>query len=296
MTALKELRLSSTIAVDSAAFLDYDRFAPTHATTNPSILLSAAKDPTYRSLVEQAKEPLELAVLFGKEILERIPGHLSIQLDPHLSFDTQGTIAEAHQLAHLCLKNDIPLNRILVKIAGTWEGILATKTLEKEGIACNVTVILGITQAIAAAEAGATCIAPYVGRVTDWYKNHAPSEADQGVHSLASIYQSLKARDFTTQIMAASFRTPAQIIAVCGCDILTIQPKLLDELIALKTAAPCKLTTSSHLAPQIPLDEKNFRWLLCNDPCASYLLDDALRRFAKDQHTLISLLKKSALF
>ncbi|MBS3904689.1 MAG: transaldolase [Simkania sp.] len=290
MNALDHLRLSSVLAVDSALFFDYGRFNPTHATTNPSILLAAAQNSTYQHLLEQADTPLELAVLFGAQILQRIPGHVSIQLNPQFSFDTEAIIKEAHQCMTLCTKAHLPLDRVLLKIAATWEGIQAIKDLERQGIRCNATMVLSLTQALKASDVGATCIAPYVGRITDWYQTHSTSLEDMGVTTLSLIYHTLKKHGYQTRIMAASFRTPEQILALCGCDILTISPKLLDALLTLHSLASRKLSPhSSHLRAPL-LSEKDFRWELCNHPCASYLLDDGIRRFTKDSSTLENLL------
>lgn len=285
MSTLDALSRNSTIAIDSATFLDYAAFPARDATSNPSILLSAVKDSAYDPLVKKARSYTHLAALFTQEMLKKTTGTISVELDPRLSFDIQASLTEAHELIEL-----IQSDRILIKVPATWEGIEITRQLEKAGIHCNVTIVVGLAQALAAAEAGATCIAPYVGRVTDWYKKQENATDDRGIALISAIHQTLKSYDFPTKIMAASFRNIQQILALSGLDILTIQPKLLAELLVSDLPAPRKLSMPSRSQKPSAYSEKTFRWDFCKDTCAGILLDDAIRRFTKDTEELLALL------
>jgi len=258
-STLDELRKYSSIAIDSADLSEYGKIPVEHATTNPSLIADVSKG-----------DYLELAITYCREILKRVPGQVSIQLDPMLSFDVEGSIAQAEKII-----NSLDNERLLIKIPGTWEGILATKQLERKGIRCNVTIIVSLTQALAAAEAGASCIAAYVGRVSNWYK-----QENKGVELVASIHHALKSYGFPTKIMAASFQSLKQITQLSGLDIFTLKPTLLHELASSSSPAPKVLSIPPSSPKPSPISEKSFRWQLCSDPCASYLLDEAIRKFA----------------
>jgi transaldolase len=261
MSTLDELRKHSAIAIDTADLNEYGKIPVEHATTNPSLISSVANGPY-----------LELAISYGREILKKIPGHVSIQLDPRLSFDVEGSIIQAEKIIQ-----SLGSDRILIKIPGTWEGIQTVKQLERKKIRCNVTIIVSLIQALAAAEAGASCIAAYVGRVSDWYH-----QENKGVELVVSIHNALKSYGFSTKVMAASFQSLSQITQLCGLDIFTFKPKLLQQLASSSLPAPKILSTPPLSTKPIPISEKSFRWQLCNDACASFLLDDAIRKFSSN--------------
>jgi len=258
-STLDELRKYSSIAIDSADLSKYGKIPVEHATTNPSLIADVSKG-----------NYLEHAISCCREILKRVPGQVSIQLDPRLSFDVEGSITQAEKIL-----NSLANERLLIKIPGTWEGIMATQQLERKGIRCNVTIIVSVTQALAAAEAGASCIAAYVGRVSNWYK-----QEDKGVELVTSIHNTLKSYGFPTKIMAASFQSLKQITQLCGLDIFTLKPELLHELATASLPASKILGTPPSTPKPSPTSEKAFRWQLCNDSCASYLIDEAIRKFA----------------
>ena len=287
--------------------------APEDATTNPSLLLAAAREARYQPLLEQAASLCRslgqsgkidwltdtAACLAGQAILERIPGRVSTEVDARLSFDTRATVEKARRLMAIYRELEVDPSRILIKIAATWEGIRAVEVLEEEGIACNVTLVFNETQALAAAEAGATLISPFVGRIYDWHRNHGTTinsvEDDPGVQSVRQIYRTFKARGLDTIVMGASFRSVEQIEALSGCDKLTISPALLNELAAREHTLSRQLDPEL-VAPEehwLPVNQASFLWQINDDPMASTLLADGIRRFAKDQLALETLLEES---
>ncbi|WVW81613.1 transaldolase [Kwoniella bestiolae CBS 10118] len=316
--ALDALKATGTVVVsDTGDFGSIDAFKPQDATTNPSLILAATKLEKYAKLIDpaveyakkkggelevQAENALDrLLVEFGSEILKIIPGRVSTEVDAKFSFDTQATINKAHQIIDLYKENGISKDRILIKIASTYEGIQAAKKLEEEGIHCNLTLLFGFGQAVACAEAGVTLISPFVGRILDWYKKANPdtnytSETDPGVKSVQKIFNYYKQHGYKTIVMGASFRNIGEITALAGCDYLTIAPKLLDELAKSNDAVPKKLDAKD--ADSAPIDkvsylndETKFKWALFEDQMAFEKLHEGIRGFAKDGQTLKDLLK-----
>lgn len=305
MSALDDLQKMTTIVADTGEINEIKKFKPTDATTNPSLILKAAELPEYKSLVEEAvlygqkhgktpKEQKELTIAkvfvnFGIEILKIVPGRVSTEVDARLSFDLDGSLRKAHQYIKLYKEAGIPKERILIKLASTWEGIQAAKVLEAEGIHCNMTLMFSLAQAVSAAEVHATLISPFVGRILDWYKKAEgkdfPSHQDPGVLSVTEIYHYYKKFGYKTQIMGASFRNTGEIIELAGCDLLTIAPKLLGELQTMDTKLQRKLDPSkSKNLPleKLSLDEKAFRWMLNENAMATEKLSEGIRNFAAD--------------
>jgi len=314
---LEALKVMTTVVADTGDIEAIKQFKPVDATTNPSLILKAAQLPNYQHLIEDAVDwalqikgsdknsqtTLEnvgdkLAVNIGCEILTSIPGVISTEVDARLSFDTQATVAKARKLIRLYQDAGIDTDRILIKIASTWEGIQAAKILEGEGIHCNLTLLFHFAQAQACAEAGATLISPFVGRILDWYKANSgqaeyAANEDPGVISVTDIYNFYKTHNFKTIVMGASFRNTGEIEELAGCDRLTISPELLAQLEADTTPLKQKLfpATQTQDAPA-PLTEAQFRWQMSNDPMAHDKLADGIRRFAADQVTLETLLSE----
>jgi len=301
---LEQFKKLTTVVADTGDFESIKKYQPQDSTTNPSLLYSASQLPQYKHLVEDAvqygkkhgKDTNEktlialdkLAVNFGAEILKIIPGRVSTEVDARLSFDTEANIKKARQLIAMYKEVGIDKERILIKIASTWQGIQAAKELEKEGIHCNMTLLFGLGQAIASAEAGVTLISPFAGRITDFYKKRDnktsyPAAEDPGVISVKTIYNYYKHHGYKTVVMGASFRNKEQIIELAGCDLLTIAPALLDELahanIDVKLKLDAKNTTP---VPKIVVDEKTFYWMLNEDEMATEKLSDGIRKFAAD--------------
>ncbi|MBL4796496.1 MAG: transaldolase [Oleispira sp.] len=312
---LAALKAITTVVADTGDIEAIKQFQPVDATTNPSLILKAAKLPSYQHLIEEAidwalqikgsdktsQTTLEnvgdkLAVNIGCEILTSIPGVISTEVDARLSFDTSATVAKARKLIRLYQDAGINSDRILIKIASTWEGIQAAKILEAEGIHCNLTLLFHFAQAQAGAEAGATLISPFVGRILDWHKaNSDTSECsaseDPGVISVTEIYNFYKSHGFKTIVMGASFRNIGEIEELAGCDRLTISPELLAKLEADTSPLIQKLFPAENTSPTPePLTEAKFRWNMNNDPMAHDKLADGIRRFAADQVTLETLL------
>lgn len=306
MNRLDQLREITTVVADTGDIDAIRRHVPTDATTNPSLLLKAAQQPAYKSLVESAIDygrgaaPAgdarteatlkKLAVNFGTEILGIVPGRVSTEVDARLSFDTDATVRYAEELIHLYADNGIDAERVLIKIASTWEGIQAATVLEQRGIHCNLTLLFHFAQAAACADAGVTLISPFVGRITDWYKQHdgvdgyAPAD-DPGVRSVTEIYNYFKRHDFPTEVMGASFRNTDQIVELAGCDLLTISPDLMQSLAENEAPLARKLDPDRALdmgAQRVSLDETAFRWAINDDPMATEKLADGIRRFAAD--------------
>jgi len=302
-TQLDALKKYSVIVADTGDIDAIARWKPQDATTNPSLLLAAAQDPRYRPVVEAAlakagADPQavidRLFVGFGGEILKHIAGRVSTEVDARLSFDTAATVAKAERLIALYAEAGVGPERILIKVASTWEGIRAAAQLERKGIHCNLTLLFSFAQAVACAEAGVTLISPFVGRIYDWHKqarkvDDIALEDDPGVASVVRIYHYFKKFGYATQVMGASFRKAGQIIALAGCDLLTIAPDLLEQLGATKGALPRRLTPEDaqrQALTRIALDEKAFRWMHNEDAMAVEKLADGIRRFDADARKL----------
>ena len=304
MSLLDSLKRHTTVVADTGDIEAIAQYRPQDATTNPSLLLKAAQQPEYRPLVDTALKAAErvsgpetkrteafmdqLAVAFGGEILEIIPGRVSTEVDARFSFDTEGSVAKAHQLIALYEASGVARERILIKVGSTWEGIRAAEQLEREGIHCNLTLLFSFAQAVACAEAGVTLISPFVGRIYDWHKKtrgaEIPADQDPGVESVTRIYNYFKKFDYKTQVMGASFRRVEQIIRLAGCDLLTISPDLLDELQNTSGELEPQLTPEgarASSAPRLHLDEKAFRWLHNEDAMAVEKLSEGIRRFSE---------------
>jgi transaldolase len=303
LNQLESLKRSSVVVADTGDIESIARFRPQDATTNPSLLLQAAQDPRYAHLLrsavdagrgDAARTMVALAVAFGIEILKLVPGRVSTEVDAALSFDEDGTVARAHDIIAAYDAAGVSRERVLVKIASTWEGIRAAARLEREGIHCNLTLLFGFGQAVACAEAGVTLISPFVGRIYDWHKaarkvDDIPAEEDPGVASVTRIYHYYKKFGYPTQVMGASFRKAAQIVRLAGCDLLTISPDLLAKLEAAEGDLPVALTVEAAKATgleRIALDEKAFRWMLNEDAMATEKLSEGIRRFHADAEKL----------
>jgi transaldolase len=306
MNKLEQLKTVTTVVADTGDFAGIAEYLPQDATTNPSLLFKAAKLPQYRELVEDAvafgvargNDATErarwtmdkLAVNFGAEILKIVPGRVSTEVDARLSFDTEATLRRADTLIALYDEIGIDPERVLLKIASTWEGIRAAEQLERRGIHCNLTLMFGFPQAVACAEAGVTLISPFVGRILDWYRAEEsqkgyPADEDPGVLSVTRIYNYYKRHGYGTVVMGASFRNVEEILALAGCDYLTISPALLAELSASDGDVPRRLDPDAALAMDIEpvtFDEAGFRWSLNEDPMATEKLAEGIRLFAAD--------------
>jgi transaldolase len=300
---LESLRKSSTVVADTGDIDAIGRFRPQDATTNPSLLLAAAQDARYAAIVRAAvasgggdgtRAMIALAVGFGIEILKLIPGRVSTEVDAALSFDTEGTVRRGHEIIAAYDAAGISRDRVLIKIAATWEGIRAAASLEREGIHCNLTLLFGFGQAVACADAGVTLISPFVGRIYDWHKtarkvDDIPPDEDPGVASVTRIFHYYKKHGYPTQVMGASFRKTSQIVRLAGCDLLTISPDLLAKLEATEGELPVALTVEAAKVTsgeKIALDEKAFRWMLNEDAMATDKLSDGIRRFHADAEKL----------
>ena len=310
MTLLESLKKYTIVVADTGDIEAIAKHRPQDATTNPSLLYHAAQMPAYRHLVEEAAELAQehgggpeamaeefidrLFVLFGSEILKVIPGRVSTEVAARLSFDTEGSIAKARKLISLYEQKGITRERILIKVASTWEGIRAAERLEKEGIHCNLTLLFSFAQAVACAEAGVTLISPFVGRIYDWYKKEGggaeiPPDKDPGVASVTRIYNYYKKYGYKTQVMGASFRNTNQIIRLAGCDLLTISPELLDQLEKTEGTLDRKLDPAKAQASKderLHLDEKTFRWMHNEDAMATDKLAEGIRKFNSDARLL----------
>ena len=306
MTLLESLKKYTVVVADTGDIEAIAKHRPQDATTNPSLLFHAAQMPAYRHLVEDAVALAQkrggkheemaaefidrLFVLFGSEILKVVPGRVSTEVAARLSFDTEATIAKARKLISLYKEKGISPERILIKIASTWEGIRAAELLEKEGIHCNLTLLFSFAQAVACAEAGVTLISPFVGRIYDWYKKEnggaeIPPDQDPGVASVTRIYNYYKKFDYKTQIMGASFRNIHQICNLAGSDLLTISPDLLEQLEQTEGVLERKLDPAKAKATKedrLHLDEKTFRWMHNEDAMATEKLAEGIRKFNSD--------------
>ena len=311
-TQLDQLKQYTTVVADTGDFRQMEEFSPQDATTNPSLILAAAGKPEYRPIIEavvaefKASAPDKgdigalmdrVIVAFGLEILKRVPGRVSSEVDARLSFDTEATVQKAREIMALYEAAGIPRERVLIKIASTWEGIRAAEILEKEGIHCNLTLLFSLVQAVACAEAGVRLISPFVGRILDWYKKATgedyTAETDPGVLSVRSIYNYYKKFGYPVQIMGASFRNKGEVLALAGCGLLTISPGLLAELAACEDAVAPALSVESAKAAdiqRIPADEKSFRFLFNEDAMATEKTAEGIRRFSADIRKLEALL------
>lgn len=305
--ALDAIRAAGTsIVADTGEFELLNTWKPEDATTNPSLVLQLIKKPAYQGLISKAiescKSPVtvhrvsvELLVLIGIEILKRIPGRVSIEVNADLSFDSQAMISQAHDILERFAAHGIDRRRILIKLASTWEGVQACKALESQGITCNMTLIFNVHQAAACAQANATLISPFVGRIYDWHiAKGAKFDADHdpGVMSVKQIYALFKQRGYNTIVMGASFRSTDQILRLSGCDKLTISPTLLSELTKIDYGAvkgKAILDGASAACVDTSVSEKTFRWELNKDPMACEKLDDGIRLFYRDLEQLRTL-------
>ena len=303
---LDQLKQYTTVVADTGDLDAISRLKPVDATTNPSLLLKAAALPRYAHLLDDAisgcQGDLGLAcdrfgVAVGQEILKVIPGRISTEVDARLSFDTQATLRRAEHIIGLYEQAGIGRERVLIKIASTWEGIRAAEQLEKAGIQCNLTLLFSFAQAVACADAGVFLISPFVGRIYDWYKKAEGRDfvgaEDPGVQSVARIYQYYKANGYQTVVMGASFRNLGQIEQLAGCDRLTISPDLLQQLSDDQGELP-RLLSASAGEPRQVLDESAFRWALNEDAMATEKLAEGIRLFARDQEKLEVLLAARA--
>ncbi len=303
---LTQLKNFTRVVADTGDFESMRQYKPIDATTNPSLIYASAQDPRYAHLVDEAvvyarqtahtqKHRLNtcldrLAVNFGMEILQIVPGRVSTEVDARLSFDMVGTINKARQLIEMYEGRGISRERILIKIAATWEGIQAAAVLEREGIRTNLTLLFSKIQAIACAEAGVRLISPFVGRILDWHKvsrkvDHIPAAEDPGVLSVTEIFHYYKHFGYQTEVMGASFRNTGEITELAGCDLLTIAPSLLAELEMMNEKLSLKLdpmTSKSMQIHKISPDEQQFRWLLNEDAMATEKLAEGIRKFAAD--------------
>ncbi len=303
---LEQLRQYTTVVSDTGDINSIKKFKPTDGTTNPSLIFAAAQMPEYEYLIKEAvkwgvtkggsyeelrKNVLDrLTVDFGIEILKIVPGRVSTEVDARLSYDTQKSIDRAHSLIALYEGSGIDRKRVLIKLASTWEGIKAAEVLEKEGIHCNMTLMFSLVQAVAAAEAKATLISPFVGRILDWHlknegKTSIPPNEDPGVLSVHNIFNYYKKFGHKTQIMGASFRNTGEILELAGCDLLTIAPKLLDELQSAQGTVTKKLDAQKAQTLDInklEFDQGQFRYLFNNEQMAVEKLSEGIRNFSKD--------------
>lgn len=306
MNQLDQLKLHTTVVADTGDFQAIQAYAPQDATTNPSLILKAVQKDDYRHLLEQAARAHRtrgtaaivdrLLVAFGIEILKLIPGRVSTETDARLSFDTQGTIAKGRALIALYEAAGIARERVLIKIASTWEGIRAAEVLQREGIACNMTLLFSLPQAVACADAGAQLISPFVGRIYDWHKKSTGAEYtgadDPGVQSVKRIYEYYRKFGHPTEVMGASFRNTSQIIELAGCDLLTISPELLGKLADGNAPVTRKLDANeaqSAALEKLTLDEKSFRFMLNEDAMATEKLAEGIRLFCADSVKLDAL-------
>ncbi len=306
MNLLDALKKMTVVVADTGDIESIARYKPRDTTTNPSLLYTASQMPSYAHLIDDAiafakaetKDPAQrtqacldkLAVNFGLEILKIVPGRVSTEVDARLSFDVNGTLRKARRLIGLYESAGIKRERILIKVASTWEGIRAAEMLEQEGIHCNLTLLFSFAQAVACAEAKVTLISPFVGRIYDWYKAYRkvdsiPAAEDPGVLSVTEIYHYFKKFGYKTEVMGASFRNTGEIIELAGCDLLTISPHLLEELQKTEGTLTRKLDPEkarSLSLQKVQLDEKTFRWMLNEDAMATEKLAEGIRKFAAD--------------
>ncbi|CAG9180442.1 transaldolase [Cupriavidus respiraculi] len=319
MNQLEQLRQFTTVVADTGDFQLMKQYKPQDATTNPSLILKAVQKAEYRPLLEQAVRDFgagadqgaeavmdALLIAFGTEILAIVPGRVSTEVDARLSFDTEATVSKARHLIAMYEQRGVARERVLIKIAATWEGIRAAEILQREGIRCNMTLMFSLVQAVACAEAGAQLISPFVGRILDWHRKQAgdqwdaaanAGDNDPGVRSVRQIYDYYKKFGYPTEVMGASFRGIGQIAALAGCDLLTISPDLLEQLAAAEGPLERKLSVDHAQAgniARIACDEASFRWQLNEDPMATEKLSEGIRLFAADAVKLEKLIAELA--
>ena len=306
MNLLEQLKNYTQVVADTGDFQSIEAYKPVDATTNPSLIYAASQDAKYKQLIDDAiafarkastdkdvqlaKAMDKLAVNFGLEILKIVPGRVSTEVDARLSFNTEATVQKAREIIGLYEENGISRERILIKIASTWEGIKAAEIVEKEGIHCNLTLLFSQVQAIACAEAGVRLISPFVGRILDWHKkdrgvSEITAQEDPGVISVTNIFNYYKKHGYTTQVMGASFRNTGEICELAGSDLLTISPSLLKELEQTEGILEKKLDAEKAKKMdigKIQIDEKTFRWMMNEDAMATEKLAEGIRNFTKD--------------
>jgi transaldolase len=315
MNQLDALKQFTTVVADTGDFRQLAQFQPQDATTNPSLILKAVQKPEYAPLLKETmalhrKQPLDetmdrLLVRFGREILSIIPGRVSTEVDARLSFDTQATLARAERIAAMYRAEGVPIERVLIKVASTWEGIQAAARLEQRGIRTNLTLLFSFCQAVACGQAKVQLISPFVGRIYDWYKKSAGAGWDEaanadandpGVKSVRQIYLHYKHFGIRTEVMGASFRNTGQILALAGCDLLTISPELLAQLATSEAPVPRALDPQQARAADLPpvsYDEAGFRYALNEDAMATEKLAEGIRAFAADAIKLEKLMKEA---
>ena len=308
MTQLDQLKQHTVVVADTGDFEAMKAYKPQDATTNPSLILQAAQKAEYKAIFDKAVTDGQsggvdavmdkLVVAFGLEILKIVPGRVSTEVDARLSFDTQSNIEKARQIIGAYEAAGIGRERILIKIASTWEGIKAAEVLQKEGINCNLTLLFSLAQAVVCAEGGIKLISPFVGRILDWHKKSTGKDfvgaEDPGVQSVTQIYNYYKHFGYTTEVMGASFRNKSEITELTGCDLLTISPSLLGELAASEDSITPKLNAANAKSlkiERIGSDEKTFRWLFNEDAMATEKTAEGIRNFAKDIVKLETMVK-----
>lgn len=313
---LESLKKITTVVADTGDFESIKAFTPQDATTNPSLILKAIQKDEYKPLFTETVKRVacdtsatgetiidlaidDILVAFGMEILKIVPGRVSTEVDARLSFDTAASIKKAHDLIALYEAKGIPRERILIKLATTWEGVKAAQQLQSEGINCNMTLLFSMAQAVACAQVNAKLISPFVGRILDWYKaktgENYTAETDPGVMSVKTIYNYYKKFGHDTEVMGASFRNSGEILELAGCDLLTISPNLLEELANGTEPVEAKLTKENAEASdleKITLDEAEFRWALNEDQMATEKLSDGIRVFGKDMLKVRDMVKE----
>jgi transaldolase len=307
MNQLEQLKQYTTVVADTGDFQSIKAYAPQDATTNPSLILKAVQKPDYLPLLQKAVAESNggstedivdrLLIAFGVEILKFVPGRVSTEIDAALSFDTEATVAKGRELIALYEAAGVSRERVLIKIAATWEGIRAAEILEQDGIHCNLTLLFSLCQAVACAEAGVKLISPFVGRIYDWHKKSTGLEYqgadDPGVQSVKRIYQYYRAYGYKTEVMGASFRNTSQILELAGCDLLTISPDLLQKLADSDAPVERKLTPQSDASiEKIAVDEKSFRFMLNEDAMGTEKLAEGIRAFVTDSKKLKKMIEE----
>lgn len=311
MNALEQLKQYTVVVADTSDVNAIRQYAPRDATTNPSLVLKAAQKPDYEQLLAECVHAHgreddstladRLLVRFGQEILKVVPGRVSTEVDARLSFDTEASIERARRIVSFYEEAGVARERVLIKVASTWEGIRAAERLEREGIRCNLTLLFSFPQAVACADAGVTLISPFVGRILDWYRKRdgvdfAPEE-DPGVLSVRRIYGYFKRFGYQTEVMGASFRSTGQVLALAGCDLLTISPELLEQLRASEAPVERKLDPDRARVQAVErerFDEKQFRFAVNEDAMASEKLAEGIRLFVADVRKLEAIVTEAA--
>jgi transaldolase len=308
-SVLDQLRTMTTVVADTGELAAVRKYAPVDCTTNPSLVLAALRDGASEDLIARELDQCKskrlgvkeaaatLTVAVGEELSKLVPGRVSTEVDANLSFDTETSVQRGREIIEDYARRGVEKDRVLIKLAATWEGIRAAEVLQREGIDCNLTLLFSLAQAVACADAGAYLISPFVGRITDWYKkaegvtNYAP-EADPGVVSVRGIYDYYKSNSIETIVMGASFRNVDQIKSLAGCDNLTIAPKLLEELSSDTSELPRRLSpeTANRIAP-LKVNEAIFRWQMNADAMATEKLAEGIRGFDKDYNLLVKMIQ-----